>query len=171
MSTQDNENQAYQKALEILWKTHGKTYKIHDKIFSEGDPGTDIYFILAGAVDIFIGSGNGRRDLWTLVEGDIIGEMALLDQLARTASATASKTTRLVVLDRPTFVQLMGKYPILSLKVIELMGKRMRKMDTQFKIESGYIKGKQMGSSLTPTGDGPLTGTLGPMGSMYSDED
>lgn len=170
MNNKAKEDIAYKKALEILAQTHGRTYATHDRIFTEGEPGKEIFFIVSGAVNVFIGSGYARRDLWTLVEGDIFGEMTLLDELPRTASVQAIKKTQLVAMERETFVHLMNKYPILSLKVIELMGNRMRKMDTQFKIESGYLKGQQMGQTLIPTGDGPLSEERSSFPSLYEDD-
>jgi CRP/FNR family transcriptional regulator, cyclic AMP receptor protein len=147
MST-PTENEAYLKALEFLGQQHGRIYELHDSIFKEGEPGDKIYFIVSGTVNVFIGTGLNRRELWTLNPGDIFGEMALLDELERTASVVASSRTHVVALDRDIFYHLIGNYPILAKKVIELMGHRMRKMDTQFKIESGYLKGHQMGQYL-----------------------
>ncbi|MGE3728847.1 MAG: Crp/Fnr family transcriptional regulator [Candidatus Sericytochromatia bacterium] len=147
MSTPE-ENAAYHKALAILGQQHGRIYELHDRIFSEGEPGDKVYFIVSGSVNVFIGGGMNRRELWTLVPGDIFGEMALLDQLERTASVEAGSRTHVVALDRDRFNHLIGKHPILAQKVIELMGQRMRKMDAQFKIECGYVKGQQMGQFL-----------------------
>lgn len=140
MSKQSNEEKNYRKALSILFETHGRTYKTKQTIFAEGDPGQAVFFIVSGAVTVYLGKGRKRRNLWTLWAGDIFGEMALLDQLERTASIEAALETKVVVLDRDSFNQLIGKYPIIAQKVIELMGKRMRQMDSQFKQESGYTK-------------------------------
>lgn len=114
----------------------------------ESELGSEIYFIYKGAVNVYIGSGPAKRELWTLVEGDIFGEMALLDDLARTATVEAARESEVVILEREAFFELIAKHPILARRVIELMGKRMRKMDTQFKIELGYVKGQQMGQML-----------------------
>lgn len=142
------DDKTFRKALERLYAHHGRIYKARETIFSEGDPGQEVFFILSGAVNVFIGKGMQKRELWTLWAGEIFGEMALIDQLARSASIETALETKVVVFNREAFYALIDKYPILAQKVIELMGKRMRKMDTQFKIESGYIKGNQMGQQL-----------------------
>jgi len=141
-------DETYLEALKILSQHYGKTYQSGERIIREEEPGNEIYFIVKGAVNVYIGKGHAKRELWTLVTGDIFGELALLDELSRTATVEAANTTELVVLERELFYELIGKHPILGRKVIELMGKRMRKMDTQFKIELGYIKGQQMGQQL-----------------------
>jgi len=133
------EQAKYMKALEVLFQAHGRVYEAKDSIFKEGDPGDKVYFILSGSVNVYIGSGYAKRVLWSLLPGDIFGEMALFDNLSRTASIDALERTRLVVLDREQFNHLIAKYPILAQRVIELMASRMRKMDTQFKLESGYL--------------------------------
>ena len=160
MAELTEDDKAYRQALEILGVSYGRTYKSKEAIFAEGDPGQEVFFIVSGAVKIYIGTGTSRRDLWTLWAGEIFGEMALLDQLERTASVETALETKVVALDRDVFNRLIGKYPIVAQKVIELMGKRMRKMDKQFKLESGYITEPLLGQSYMPTGQPPLDGRL-----------
>ncbi|PKL75935.1 MAG: hypothetical protein CVV27_12815 [Candidatus Melainabacteria bacterium HGW-Melainabacteria-1] len=159
MSTETADDKAdektYRKALEVLFQTHGRTIQTKQTVFSEGDPGTEIFFIVSGAVSVYLGKGHSKRALWTLWAGEMFGEMALLDQMPRSASIEAALETRLVALDRKTFNQLIGKYPILAQKVIELMGKRMRKMDTQFKLETGYLKDLPQEQTYQPVNPAP----------------
>ncbi|HEY9839024.1 MAG: cyclic nucleotide-binding domain-containing protein, partial [Candidatus Sericytochromatia bacterium] len=72
------EEQQYQNALEILSEIAGRSYEPGETVFSEGDPGMEIHFIISGAVKIYLGHDDKRRELMTLTAGDIFGEMALL---------------------------------------------------------------------------------------------
>lgn len=138
MRTEEVEEEAvevalYYECLSILAEIAGRTYEPGELIFNEHEPGLEIFFILTGEVCVFLGSGPSRRELTTLVAGDIFGEMALINHLPRSASAQATAQTRLVLLDRRLFYHLVGEYPILAKKVIDLMGRRMSTMDSQFK--------------------------------------
>ncbi len=66
-----------------------KTIKAGDMVFEEGEEGDFAYLIVAGQVEIFRKSGNNERVLATLGRGEIIGEMALIDNQPRVASARA----------------------------------------------------------------------------------
>lgn len=138
MSSMTDEDKIYRKALEALSKTYGRTYQTRETIFTEGDTGKEIFFIVSGAVCVYLGRGDKRKNLLNLWAGDIFGEMALLDQQPRSASVEASLQTVVLSFERQAFNHLIGNYPILAQKVIELMGRRMRSMDQQYKTDTGY---------------------------------
>src|SRR3977135_3916339 len=67
------------------------TFKRGAPIFSKGDPGNSLYAVIGGTVKISISSADGRSAIFNLIgAGEIFGEVALLDGLARTADATAN---------------------------------------------------------------------------------
>lgn len=140
MSILDQLDDTYQKALALLAAEHSVDFDAGEIILYEGNKGSSVYFIVQGMVNVYIGQGESRKHLWVLSQGDIFGEMALLDSLPRTASVEAETDVELLVLERDVFYNLIGKYPALAVKVIQLMGKRMRKMDAKFKVQSGYKK-------------------------------
>ncbi len=133
-----NVEEAYSKALERLKPQYGKIFQTGELLIREGEKDPHVFFIVSGLVEIFLGEGDKRDVLWTLEAGQILGEMSLLDNLPRTASARAMNDCEVVMLDAETFYHLISRYPSLSLKVIQLMGKRMRKMDAQYKVRTGY---------------------------------
>lgn len=80
-----------------------------DILFHEGDDGEEAYLILDGAVEVYLGSGNEEVVLATLKRGDIIGEMALIDNQPRMASARAVGDTQLTVMTRDDLDQRLAK--------------------------------------------------------------
>jgi len=129
---------AYAKVLALLAPKYAVEYESGELIFSEGDLGDKIYFVLNGIVNIFIQQNKLKRSLCSLSAGDVFGEMALFNNLPRTASVEAESHAKLIVLDRDMFFSLLEKYPVLALKLIRLMAERMHIMDLQFKKELGY---------------------------------
>jgi CRP/FNR family transcriptional regulator, cyclic AMP receptor protein len=103
------------------------TLKRGATIFSKGDPGTSLIAVVSGTVKISISSAEGRSAILNLIgAGEIFGEVALLDGLARTADATANTNCEIFVIDRRDFILFVRSQPALAMKLIELLCTRLR---------------------------------------------
>jgi CRP/FNR family transcriptional regulator, cyclic AMP receptor protein len=103
------------------------TLKRGATIFSKGDPGTSLIAVVSGTVKISISSADGRSAILNLIgAGEIFGEVALLDGLARTADATANTDCEIFVIDRRDFIPFVRSQPALAMKLIELLCARLR---------------------------------------------
>ena len=85
-----------------------------------------MYVIQDGAVDIVAGSGKQKVILASLFKRQYFGELALLDGAPRSASAVASRDTRLLALERDDFVEFIKKRPDAALAIMHEVGERMR---------------------------------------------
>jgi uncharacterized membrane protein len=101
-------------------------YEPGEVIFRQGDDGSSLYIIEEGAVDIAFGEGAGNIVLATLFNGQYFGELSLFDGAPRSATATATKHTHVIRLDRKDLVEFVHKNPAASLRIIEEMGDRLR---------------------------------------------
>ena len=79
------------------------SFNSHEQIFAVGQAGDCAYLIESGAVNIISGSGDRVVVLDSLTAGDIFGEMALLDDKPRSASAIATKATNCVLITKTDF--------------------------------------------------------------------
>jgi CRP/FNR family transcriptional regulator, cyclic AMP receptor protein len=95
-------------------------------IFKQGDEGSSLFIIDEGAVEISYGEGRGRVALATLFNGQYFGELSLFDGAPRSATATASKPSRLIRLDRDDLVDFVNKNPSAALRIIAEMSERLR---------------------------------------------
>jgi CRP/FNR family transcriptional regulator, cyclic AMP receptor protein len=103
------------------------TLKRGAAIFSKGDPGNSLIAVISGTVKISITSADGRSAILNLIgAGEIFGEVALLDGLARTADATANTNCEIFVIDRREFLPFVRSQPALAMKFIELLCTRLR---------------------------------------------
>ncbi len=106
----------------------------HHVIFEEGEQGNAFYLIKSGLVKISKASSDGRaKTLAILKQGEFFGEMSMLSEEKRTASAEALLETRLYVLDKPNFSALINKNPLLSLQIIRTLIERLAQADRQIK--------------------------------------
>ena len=77
-----------------------KEAEVGDILFEEGDVGEEAYLILEGEIEIFQRVGNAENVIARLGKGEIIGEMSLIDQQPRMASARVLENARLTVITR-----------------------------------------------------------------------
>lgn len=108
-----------------------KTVKRGQTIFSKGDPGTSLFGLCAGMVKISVLSETRDAVFNLIQEGEVFGEIALLDGRPRTADATAMKDCTLVVIDRRDFVPWIRREPEVALKFIEVLCSRIRHTSEQ----------------------------------------
>src|SRR6266699_4821306 len=101
-------------------------------IVSKGDPGNSLIAVISGTVKISVSSADGRSAILNLIgPGEIFGEVAVLDGLARTADATANTNCEIFVIHRREFIPFVRSQPALAMKFIELLCTRLRRTSDQ----------------------------------------
>ena len=108
-----------------------------DKIFREGDDSRDAYRILSGRVDISIGTGGKRILLARLGPGDIFGEMALIEDKARSATATAEIGVEAEVMSPADFNRIILQDPARLLPYLASFFERLRTTN-KYRLSIGY---------------------------------
>jgi CRP/FNR family cyclic AMP-dependent transcriptional regulator len=100
-----------------------------ESVFHEGDPGREMFVVLSGGVEIYRQTeGDRTHTLAALGQGEMFGEMALVSEGRRFASARAlASGTRLVRVDQARFVYLVSQQPAFALSVIRMMAERLAK--------------------------------------------
>lgn len=94
----------------------------NENIFHKGDLGSSMYILVSGKVGVH---DNGIS-LNTLGEGDVFGEMALLDPEPRSASVTALEPTQLLRLDQEPFMELIAQDPEVATGIIRNLTRYLR---------------------------------------------
>ena len=104
-----------------------RVYEAGETIFREFEMGAEMYFILDGEVELSIGS----NVVETLGPGEPFGEMALIDQAPRVASATAKTRCTLAVIPEKRFLFMVQTMPHFALQVMKVMADRLRTMNAR----------------------------------------
>jgi CRP/FNR family cyclic AMP-dependent transcriptional regulator len=98
-----------------------------DTIFNAGDAGDSIYIVRSGRVEVFIENYEGHKIILRENEqGDVFGDISLLDGGPRTATAVAIEDTEVLSLDRDNLLELVTKHPHAGLDLLTVMGRRLR---------------------------------------------
>src|SRR5205807_465871 len=100
-----------------------RTLKAGETLFRLGDPGHAMYVVSKGKIEIFVKDHAGQKIVLTeAVPGDVFGELALLDEGPRSATAVATEESELVELDRGDLILLVSKRPESALHMLGAMG-------------------------------------------------
>ena len=120
--------------LEALEQTAQiKAYKAGRNIFQEGDPGDGLYLILEGKVQITCLLGQDQRIVLSrLDDGDFFGEMAVLDNQPRSATATAETDAKVYFILRDDLLKVLECSPRLAASLVKEFSQRMRDFNHQY---------------------------------------
>ncbi len=100
-----------------------------DQIFLQGDTGSEMYVVASGQIRIFLSTRDQSITLAILKKGDFFGEMALLENLPRSAGAEALVETELIALETNDFKFLIQQHPEIALKILARFSNRLRAAD------------------------------------------
>jgi Cyclic nucleotide-binding domain/FHA domain len=103
--------------------------KAGDFVFSEGDLGTEMFIIHDGRVGIFQHVSGDDKQLAVFEKGDFFGEMSLLEDLPRTASAQALTDVKLLQINGATFSQMLRDHPEIAIRMMRKLSRRLRETD------------------------------------------
>ncbi len=92
-------------------------------VFAEGQPGTAMFVVTSGRVELRLGG----RVLEVVEKGGILGELAIVDESPRSATAVALTDCELVAIGRSRFEYLVQQMPYFALSVMEVMANRLRR--------------------------------------------
>lgn len=135
---QDLNNNELKTIKRIL---HQREYRKNEVIFNQTDIGLGMYIIVKGNVDIVCEPE--KHTLAELHDGDFFGELSLLDESPRSATAIAKVPSELLCFFKPDLLDLIERNPKLGGKILFKLawtiGERLKRMNEQIK-ELGVCK-------------------------------
>lgn len=116
-------NEEYDLLLETL---EYRVYSDGDYLAKQGEVGQEAYLIMGGDVEVIMHRDGATRLLGTPTVGEIVGEMAVLEQQPRIADMRAKGRVSVLVFDRSRFLTLLSGRPELGMTLIKVLSLRMR---------------------------------------------
>ncbi len=95
-------------------------------LFNEGELGECMYLLVEGKISIYTGLPPKTKNLAIFEPGDFFGEMGLYDDKPRAASAMARENSRVLVLHKTDFCDLIAEYPPVALGIMKELNQRLR---------------------------------------------
>jgi len=116
---------------------HYRSYQTNEYVFYQGDPGNALYIIVEGSIKIKqFAKDDVEIELAELNSGDFLGELALIDDDIRSASAIASSHTKLAVIFKSDLNNFMKKYPNAGVEIMKnmsfVLSTRLKKLDADY---------------------------------------
>ncbi len=127
----------------VMLSMQKRSYHSGELMFEEGHVGKAVFVIKSGQVELTRQSPSGARSLGILGPGQMFGEMALLEQMQRTATATVVDDGEIYLLYTATLEALMRDHPDIGVKLLRnmaimlsaLLRKTNRELDARNKPE------------------------------------
>ncbi len=101
-------------------------FKAGETVFQEGDLGTEMFIIQAGTVEIVKRIGHGRESLGFMEKGDFFGEMAILEDMVRTADVVAKTDVDLIRVNGATFDTMLKNNTEIAVRMMRKLARRLR---------------------------------------------
>lgn len=122
----------YRSLARVYQIMEEKTYNPGDVIFSEGDIGRAVFIIKKGEVAL----SKSGKPLATIKDGEFFGEMALLEEIPRTATAKTLAESRIGFIYKVRFDALIEDHPAIGLKIVHnlarILSHRLRRTSEQY---------------------------------------
>lgn len=122
----------------LLFQKFGKTVPAGTVLFKDGEAGNQMFVIQSGKVKISKKAGDTEKTLAILPAGEFFGEMAILNNEPRTATAEVIEESKLLVIDPKTFESMIKGNSEIAIRMIKKLAERLRQADEQ--IENLMIK-------------------------------
>jgi len=109
------------------------TFDVGQTLFQQGDMGDAAYIVMDGAADILINTPKGQVKVANLGRHQIIGEIAILCDVPRTATVVASQATTTLKINKDTFFRLVTEFPEMSVEIMRELARRLEKTNEQLR--------------------------------------
>jgi CRP/FNR family cyclic AMP-dependent transcriptional regulator len=114
-----------------LFERFGREFPAGTVVFKEGDTGNEMYVIQSGKVNITKKAREVEKVLVTLGPGAFFGEMAIINQKPRSASAVVLEDARLLVIGPKTFDAMIRGNSEIAVRMIKILAQRLQEADEQ----------------------------------------
>lgn len=118
-----------EQSLELLLKQSRKLkFRKNTILMSEGETGESLFIVKSGSIKIYVSDEQGgEMTLFVEGPGSYIGEISLLDDAPRTASAVALEDTEVLVISKSLFYECIAHNPDIAFRLIRIVTQRLRK--------------------------------------------
>ena len=130
---------------------HRATFQPGEFIFREGDESREAYWVVSGQVEISIATPQGRNVLTILEEGEIFGEMGMIDDLPRAASARAVAVTEVDVVNERDFHHEILRDEARLMPYLDMLFERLRSTNAMLRAE---LARRRTSDLVAPRGGG-----------------
>ena len=101
------------------------TFNSGDSLFKQGDDGDALYVIMEGEADILVDTPSGQITVATMGKNDFVGDLAVLCDVPRTATVTATSKLTTMRITTHLFFQLVSQFPQIAIEIMRELAHRL----------------------------------------------
>lgn len=109
------------------------TYKPGQALFKQGERGDAAFIVLEGTADVLIDAANGPMRVASLSENEIIGEIAILCDIPRTATVQATTELTTLRITAELFFRMIMDFPEMGVEVMRVLAHRLEQTTAQLR--------------------------------------
>ena len=96
-----------------------------DSLFKQGDEGDALYIIMEGEADVLVDTPGGQITVATMGKNDFVGDIAVLCDVPRTATVTATSQLTTLRITKDLFFQLVCQFPQIAIEIMRGLAHRL----------------------------------------------
>lgn len=109
------------------------TYQADQVLCRQGDLGDAAYIIIEGEAAVRIGTGSGEIEVARLGKGDVVGEIAILCDVPRTATVSATERLTALKITKELFFRLINEFPQIAIEIMRELAARLERTNAQLR--------------------------------------
>jgi CRP-like cAMP-binding protein len=109
------------------------TYKPGQMLFKQGERGDAAFIVLHGTADVLIETANGPLRVASLSENEIVGEIAILCDIPRTATVQAATELTTLRITADLFLRMLMDFPEMGVEVMRVLAHRLEQTTAQLR--------------------------------------
>lgn len=109
------------------------SFEAGQALFNQGEAGDSAYIVIDGEAEVWINAPTGRIAIATIGRHAIIGEIAILCDVPRTATVTAKTKLLTLRIDKDTFFRLITEFPQMAVEIMRELAHRLEQTNQQLR--------------------------------------
>ena len=109
----------------LAFTSERMAFKDGDVLFRQGEQGDSAYVIIGGEADVIVDTPKGQLTVAKLKRNDIVGEIAILCDVPRTATVKAATKLEAMVIAKDLFFRLIMEFPQMAVEIMRELARRL----------------------------------------------
>ncbi len=115
------------------------TFRPGETICTQGEPGDSAFIILSGNGNVLVDAGGELRRVAEIKKNDVVGEMALLTDMPRTATVVADSEVAALRISKDNFFRILHEFPEVSLEMMRVLARRLERTTHDLAVVRGQL--------------------------------
>ena len=98
-----------------------------ESLCEQGETGDSAFIVVSGEADVLVNTDLGERKVASIGSNDIVGEIAILCDVPRTATVSATSEMEVLTIAKDNFLKLLEEFPEMSLEVMRVLAARLER--------------------------------------------